>query len=230
MESNLLKINNGIALTVRALCQHMGIEYDSSLVFDELPMVDAVLPAQAMDPKTAATNRVEYQLLNQAVEAEKIQKKMTMGELMTQVSISGMSVYYDAMDQTENLNLALANVSIPISDWWGGSHKIKQQQLKVEKAEVELEEKTEMLALQVEQASNEITESWFQLKITEKSVEQARENLTITADNYHSGILSISDLLEAQALFQSANDTLTEALCGYRIKKARFLQSVNEYN
>lgn len=229
MESNLLKIDNGIALTVRALCQHIGIDYDSLLVFNELPMSDAVLPPQAADPELAVTNRVEYRLLNQAVEAEKLQKKMVMGEIMPQVSISGMSVYYDAMDQTENLNLALASVSIPITDWWGGSHKIKQQQLKVEKATVELEEKAEMLALQVEQTGNELSESWFQLKIAEKSVEQARENLTITEDNYQSGILGISDLLEAQALFQQARDILTEAQCNVQISNARYLQATGDY-
>jgi outer membrane protein TolC len=112
----------------------------------------------------------------------------------------------------------------------GGSHKIKQQQMKVEKAMVEREETTGLLTLQAEQAGNELTESWSQLKLSEKSVEQARENLKVTDDNYRAGVIGISDLLEAQALFQSSNDNLTDALCGYQIKKAKHLQSIGEYH
>jgi outer membrane protein TolC len=121
-------------------------------------------------------------------------------------------------------------VSIPITGWWGGSHKIKQQQMKVEKARIDLDETSELLTLQAQQAGNELNESWSQLKLSEKSVEQAKENLKITDDNYRSGVVGISDLLEAQALLQSSNDNLTDALCSYQIKKAKYLQSIGNYH
>lgn len=230
MESNLLKIDNGIVMTTRALCQFIGIDYDSTLTFNEQPTNENIFPSLIEDPKNAIAKRVEYQLLNKAVEAEQLQKKMAIGELMPQVSLSGMGVYYDVMNKTDKAAIALVNVSIPITGWWGGSHKIKQQQMKVEKAMVEREETSELLALQAEQAGNELTESWSQLKLSEKSVEQAKENLKVTDDNYRSGVVAISDLLEAQALLQSSNDNLTDALCGYQIKKAKHLQSIGDYH
>ena len=230
IESNILKIDNGIVMTTRALCQFIGVDYDSMLVFSEQPASDPKIPSQIEDHKNVIAGRVEIQLLNKAVEAELLQKKMAIGELMPQLSLSGMGVYYDVAKKTDKAALALVNVSIPITGWWGGSHKIKQQQMKVEKAMVEREETTELLTLQAEQAGNELTESWSQLKLSEKSVEQARENLKVTDDNYHAGVIGISDLLEAQALFQSSNDNLTDAMCGYQIKKAKHLQSIGEYH
>jgi multidrug efflux pump subunit AcrB/outer membrane protein TolC len=230
LESNLLKINNGIVMTTRALCQFIGIAYDSSITFNDQPIREDIFPSQKGDPKSAISNRVELQLLNKAVEAEQLQKKMALGELMPQVSLSGMGVYYDVMKKTDKAALALVNVSIPITGWWGGSHKIKQQQMKVEKAMVDRDETAELLALQAEQAGNELSESWSQMKLSEKSVEQARENLKVTDDNYRSGVVGISDLLEAQALFQSSNDNLTDALCTYQIKKAKHLQSTGNYH
>jgi outer membrane protein TolC len=155
---------------------------------------------------------------------------MAIGELMPQVSLSGMGVYYDMMNKTNKAAIALLNVSIPITGWWGGAHKIKQQQMKVEKAIIERDETSELLTLQAEQAGNELTESWSQLKLSEKSVEQAKENLKVTEDNYRSGVVGISDLLEAQTLFQSSNDNLTDALCNYQIKKAKHLQSIGDYH
>jgi multidrug efflux pump subunit AcrB/outer membrane protein TolC len=230
IQSNLLKVDNGIVMTLRALCQFIGIEYDSALVFSEQPSANPFLSEDVRDTKNAVSNRVEYKLLNKAVEAEQLQKKMTIGELMPQVSLSGMGVYYDAMNNTDKTAIALLNVSIPITGWWGGSHKIKQQQMKVEKAMVDREETAELLALQAEQAGNELTESWSQLKLSERSVEQARENLKVTDDNYRSGVVGIADLLEAQALFQSSSDNLTDALCSYQIKKAKHLQSTGNYH
>jgi len=229
MESNLLKIDNGIVMTTRSLCQFIGIQYDSTIIFNEQPSGENRFPSQIEDPKNAVANMVELKLLNKAVEAEKLQKKMALGELMPQISLSGMGVYYDVMNKTDKAALALVNVSIPITGWWGGSHKIKQQQMKVEKAIVDRDETAELLSLQAEQAANELKESWSQLKLSEKSVEQARENLKVTDDNYRSGVVGISDLLEAQALFQSSNDNLNDALCGYQIKKAKHLQSIGNY-
>jgi outer membrane protein TolC len=188
------------------------------------------LQSQIGDPKSVVANRVELKLLNKAVEAEQLQKKMAIGELMPQVSLSGMGVYYDVMNKTDKAAIALLNVSIPITGWWGGSHKIKQQQMKVEKARIDLDETSELLTLQAQQAGNELNESWSQLKLSEKSVEQAKENLKITDDNYRSGVVGISDLLEAQALLQSSNDNLTDALCSYQIKKAKYLQSIGNYH
>jgi outer membrane protein TolC len=230
MESNLLKINNGIVMTTRALCQFIGIQYDSTLIFDERPTSENRFRSQLEDPKNAVANRVELKLLKKAVEAEQLQKKMAIGELMPQVSLSGMGVYYDMMNKTNKAAIALLNVSIPITGWWGGAHKIKQQQMKVEKAIIERDETSELLTLQAEQAGNELTESWSQLKLSEKSVEQAKENLKVTEDNYRSGVVGISDLLEAQTLFQSSNDNLTDALCNYQIKKAKHLQSIGDYH
>ena len=230
MESNLLKIDNGIVMTTRSLCQFIGIQYDSTIIFNEQPSGENRFPSQIEDPKNAVANMVELKLLNKAVEAEKLQKKMALGELMPQISLSGMGVYYDVMNKTDKAALALVNVSIPITGWWGGSHKIKQQQMKVEKAIVDRDETAELLSLQAEQAANELKESWSRLKLSEKSVEQARENLKVTDDNYRSGVVGISDLLEAQALFQSSNDNLNDALCGYQIKKAKHLQSIGNYH
>lgn len=43
------------------------------------------------------------------------------------------------------------------------------------------------------------------------------------------GNIGISDLLEAQALFQSSNDNLTNARCNYRIVLSKYLQAIGKY-
>ena len=227
-QSNRLKLLNGISLTKRALCQHVGIPFDSLLVLSDQPQ-EAVFVPETTSSTELVTNRNEFQLLNKSIEAEELQLKMARGELMPKLALGGMVDYIDVMHSNLTDQIAFVNLSIPISDWWGGSHKIKQQKIKIEKARNKLSETAELLSLQIERAKNELQENREQIKLAKKAVEQAQENLKVTDDNYRSGNIGISDLLEAQAIFQSTNDNLTNCRCNYQIALANYQQSIGEY-
>ncbi len=227
-QANKLKLENGISITTRALCQHIGISYSPSIEIITQPSNPSFL--NHGNTQSMIENRIEYKLLNKSIEVEKLQKKMEFGNHMPQLSVSAIGYYADAMNNSSTNALALLNLSIPISDWWGGAHKIKQQQIKIDKSKNTLAETTELLELEIEQARNELNESIQQIDISEKSVEQARENLKISEDNYKAGIIGMSDLLEAQALFQSAKDNLIDSKCTYQIKLAKYFQATGKYS
>ena len=213
----------------RALCQQISIAYDSTLILID-PQTEPVLPQQFyVQPDLAVSNRSEFKILTDAIKAEELQKKMTIGSNLPMAAIGVAGIYMDAMETTTTNAMAFATVSIPITDWWGGAYKIKQNQARIESARNKLAETSELLTLQIEQANNELNEYYFQIKISHKSVEQARENLKVTNDNYKAGISSMSDLLEAQSVYQNALDNLTEARCNYQVKKARYLQATGLY-
>ena len=116
----------------------------------------------------------------------------------------------------------MISLTVPITDWWEGSHKIKKQEMEVKQAQSSLQENTEMLVLQIRQAADEVDEARFQVGVSQVSVEQATENLRISQDNYKAGIIGISDLLEAQSVAQQAKDDLIDAQCQFRSKFARY--------
>ncbi len=221
LESNLFRLQNGIEMTERALCQHIGIEYNPGLVFETDEPAELQL-VSVYEPELAVRNRLEYQMLTKASEAQTLQKKMTMGEYMPQLALTGTAMGYDAMKKTNSNAVIMLSLSIPISDWWGGSHKIKRQQIEVEKARVSLEENSELMTLQIRQAEKEILETQYQITVSQKSVDQASENLKVSEDNYKAGVEGISDLLEAQAIYQQSLDNLTDAACQHYIKVAHY--------
>ena len=227
LQSKRLKLLNGISLTKRALCQHIGLKYDSTLVLSDPPAATATF-LKPVDETETITGRKEYQLLKNASEAEILQLKMTKGELMPQLALGAMAAYVDIANTGNSQQFAFASLSIPISDWWAGSHKIKQQQLKIEQAQNKLSETSELLALQIAQAENDLGENYNQVQLAEKAIDQANENLKVTDDNYRSGTIGISDLLEAQALFQSSMDQLTNSRCNLQIAKAKYLQAIGK--
>ena len=230
VEMNKLKLKNGICLSTRALCQHIGIVYDSTLVLVQ-PLVPTEPPLQSNSNKSdVVKNRHEYQLLNKALEAEKLQKKLVLGEYLPQLTLGGVGFVNDAMNNTTSNAMAFVSVSVPISDWWGGSHKLKESQFKIEQANNKLNETSELLNLQIQQTKNELDEARFQIRISQASIDQSKENLKLVNDNYKAGVSSMSDLLEAQALYQDAQNQFNDAVCMYKIKKANYLSAIGSYN
>ena len=229
LQVNRRKLTDGIALSQMALCQHIGIAYDSTLILDVTIPDEQILLAGQVHTDDLATNRNEYKILEKVVEVEGLQKKMAIGEYLPQIAVGATGMYYDMLDKSTTNALVFATLNIPISDWWGGSHKIKEQEAKVKMAQYRLSETAELLTLQINQAKNELNQNYFQIGVARKSVEQAKENFRVTNDNYKAGVTGMSDLLEAQALFQSALNSLTEAKCNFQIARAKYLQVINSY-
>ncbi len=229
LDMNRLKLTDGIVLSKKALCQHIGITYDSSLVLsDTLGILEN--PASVfVNPDEAVRNRNEYKILQKALQAEELQGKIITGEYLPQFAVGVAGVYTDVMDKTSKVGIAFATLSVPISDWWGGTHKIRQSKAKVENANNKLSETSELLTLQISQTQNELYQNYFQIGNAEKSLEQAHENLKVTKDNYDAGVTGMSDLLEAQSLYQGAINSLTEAKCNYKISRAKYMQAINNY-
>lgn len=228
LETNYRKVQNGIELTKRAICQHVGIPYTDSIEFEPAHF-DRLVEVSQSSTEELVEGRKEYQLLNKAVEAQELQKKMIRGEYMPQVAVAGAGYWLDMMDNRSNNALGMLTVTIPLTDWWGGSHKIKQQNVKLEQARMQLSEKTELMSLQIRQMTDELSVNDFQISVSQKSVDQAQENLTVSQNNYQAGVIGISDLLEAQAVYQQAKDNLTEANCNYQITAAKYLVLTGNY-
>ncbi len=228
LETNYRKVQNGIELTKRAICQHVGIPYTDSIEFEPAHF-DRLVEVSQSSTEELVENRKEYQLLNKAVEAQELQKKMIRGEYMPQVAVAGAGYWLDMMDNRSTNALGMLTVTIPLTDWWGGSHKIKQQNVKLEQARMQLNEKTELMSLQIRQMTDELSVNDFQISVSQKSVDQAQENLTVSQNNYQAGVIGISDLLEAQAVYQQAKDNLTEANCNYQITAAKYLVVTGNY-
>ena len=229
LEANRLKLTNGITLSKKALCQHIGILYDSALVLTDTIVLISDPSTLYVNPEEAVKTRNEYKILEKVVRVENLQKKMIKGEYLPQVAVGVAGIYTDVMDKTDEMGMAFATLSIPISDWWGGTHKIRQSMAKIENANNKLIETSELLALQIDQAQSDLTQNYFYIGNAEKSVEQAQENLKVTKDNYDSGVAGMSDLLEAQSIYQSALDNLTETKCNFQISKAKYMKTVNTY-
>ncbi len=233
LQINKIKLQNGKKLALMQFCQTIGIDYDSTLTLqDDLQVIENPYTFYVVSD-SVLKNRTEYRLLEQSVEAARLQTEMKKGDYLPQVAV-GVAGYYNnslTRDVKATTNgLAYATVSIPISDWWGGKHAIKEQKIKEQITKNTFEDRKGLLKLQMEKAWTDVTEAYQQIMIMEQTTNQADENLKVNRDSYNNGIVTISDLLEAQALQTETADKLTEAKTNYKLAITVYLQVTGRIN
>ena len=227
VESQKLKLENGISIVKLLLAHHCGLE-DTTFVlhYDQeyIPLPSSI----RKDPATALEKTAEYQLLNKQVEAAALQKKMAVGENLPNVAVGAGYNFHNLLGNNRTFAMVFATVNIPISSWWGGSHAIKRKELEQQKAVDQLADHSELLIIKMQKGWNDVVEAYQQLGITKRSIEQAKENLRLQSDYYKAGISTMSDLLEAQTLYQQSLDKHTDAFADYHNKILEYKQAVGD--
>ena len=120
-------------------------------------------------------------------------------------------------------------LSVPISKWWGGRHRIKQAKLKLQQSELNRDELSEQMELRVTHNFNTLIESYEQIKLSRESIVQAEENLRMFREQYEAGTVQITDLMDAQTLLQQSSNSETEALIAYQMARGNYLKLTNRY-
>ena len=226
VESQELTLNNSISLLRMLLAQYCGLQSTDYLLSYDPEVQSPMMEKQ--DHQLALLNTAEYQLLGKQVEATKLQHKMAIGSYLPTVAVGGGLVYHNMLKSGRSFGMLMATVSIPISDWWGGSHAIKRKKIERQKAIDQLADNSELLKINMQSAWNNVQEAYNQLIIAKRSIEQASENLRLNRDYYNAGTITMSDLLEAQLLYQQALDKRTDAYTNYHNKLLAYKQAIGE--
>lgn len=228
LNSNLIKLNNGIAMARLALFQSIGLDNDTNaIVTANTDNVENIIKYQVNFDESVA-NRNEYKLLDINLNVEKLKRKMILGDALPKLAIGGGYLCYSFTDKPNSNAVGFATLSIPISGWWETSHKLKQQDLNIKIAENTKDNFTELLTLQAKQAWNELTESINQLEITRELIEESKENLKINKDYYDAGMLSIAEYLQAQGILHQSLDQYVENYIEYRKKLSEYKRLTNQ--
>ena len=224
--SQKLKISNGLSLVRMLLSQYCGLR-DTSFVISY--QIDAVSPIGIkQDHQQALLGTAEYRLLGKQVEAADLQKKIAIGKNLPSVAVGAGFNYHNLLEKDHSFGMVFATVSVPISDWWGGSHAIKRKKLEQQQAQEQLYDNAELLKIRMQSAWNSVEESYQQLLLAQRSIEQAEENLRLNRDYYNAGMSKMSDLLEAQMLYQQSCDKRTDAFAEYQNKLLEYRQATGQ--
>lgn len=219
------RADNARRLATKNLCQVIGIEYRETIE------ADTVLLQPALQDAIEESSRPERQLLDQQVEMAHSQARLALADMLPQVGLQGGYGYMHGLkvgDETVldggSFSLTL-NVSIPIFHFGGRINKVRAAEAKAEQVELERQHLDEKMQLELSQAADILDEASLEASLAVRSLAQADENLQLSRKQYEAGMESISDLLEAQTLWQQAYAAKVEAHCTRYLAHIKYLKA-----
>lgn len=227
LQSTRLQVENGIKLSCMALSQYIGLPLDSAVYIDVPEFTsDIKSPSDYLvDHQTALSSLSAYKLLEKNVEAYRLKRKISVGQQLPTVGVGISYAYEDLMfDKSRNHFVMMATVSVPISDWWGGSHKVKRSRLDERKAIRQQQDGHEKLQLKMQQSWYMLTEAYKQIVLAESAVRESEENLRMQSNNYKSGVSTLSEFLDTQSTYRESRNRYADACIDYEIKVTQYLQ------
>ena len=239
LASKEIQLRSGIRLAKMDLMNAIGQKYsligapDTAGTSEKLPCIDDIRLLGDMDDlrnpleyyvdeRDAASGTEEAKLLELSVEAARLEKKMEVGKTLPEVGV-GFSYGYGKTlgDPTWN-GVAFAKVSVPITDWWGASHKSKRYEAKVKQAENNREYLNSQLTLKVHMLWEKLSSAWEEMRFARESIELAEVTYRRTMDEYESGTATMTDLLKANTDLQLAQDGYTDTKIAYKMALSKY--------
>lgn len=212
-ELNLRRTENALRLATMNLCHLIGRPLTDRIeITGELPDLSAA-PAPVAD----LTARPEYRLLDQKTELARQQLRMARSERLPQVGLVGNYGYLHGVEVNGQNLLGSWNftagvqVSVPIFHFGSRSNKTRSAKARFEQAQSERENGNDLLLLEMTRAANDLDEAQLEIRLAESSLAAADENLRTSRHQYDAGLETLSDHLEAQAMWQQAHQTQVEA-------------------
>ncbi|MCM1051601.1 MAG: TolC family protein [Paenibacillus sp.] len=228
--ATMIDLDNGIALCSNLLGQYIGAGLTPVKVSERVATGE--LPEFAYDkyrnPQDAVANTPAYGMLNSAIRAAELEKKMAVGSNLPTVGLGAGWFFHNMLEENQNFGAVFVSVKVPLSGWWGGSHAIKKKNLQIQNARIQFEDGQEMLQIAMRDAWDNMTAAYRKMQNADESIGQAEENLRLNENYYKVGVSSITDLLEAQTLYRKACDQYIAAYSDYQVRTTEYLKATGQ--
>ncbi len=230
----LIQVNNGIELSRMNLCRICGLDMNQPIeVEDNMDykaqsaeaIGNAGLAGQAADNlvQQAESNRKELQALNlkNKIYDEKI--KLARAEYLPKLALMGgyMASNPSVFNSFEHRLKGMWNVgvtlNVPILTWGDRSYKVKAAKAEACMHRYETEEVKEKIELQVNQCLQKLQESLERYQTTLRSVDEAEENLRYANLGMKEGVVTLSNVMEAQTAWLKAKSEWVNAQVDVRL-------------
>lgn len=240
----LLQARSGEDLCRLSLCRIIGVD-------DNEPITPTESLDNSLSPQLSFSGieeRPELHLSFLNVTAKKHDVKMVLSDFLPTI---GLQLGWNAFGNLKMKNfitmddgtvypfsqtidykgfVGAVSLSVPIFHWGEGYKKVKKAKLEVENASLELERNRKLMELQAHQTYNNYIDGFGLIESAEIAYKEAEQNLQVMKDQYEVGLMTLTDILEAQSQWQTAFSNLIEAKTQFRINEIDYLRSVGRLN
>ena len=217
VELNLTKAQDGLELSKMALCQEIGIPLESDVKLSDQPKPQFTSLSDTGYADHALAHRNEMVALDLASKMAQSNVNLMKSRFMPNVVLTANYMAsnpnpYNGFSKEFGFDWNVGVVvNVPIFHWGERHQTLRAAKVEQKVADLNIEEAKEKITLQVKQAMFKVNEANRRVIMTKKSIDRAEENLKVANDGFKEGVLSASDILEAQTLWQSAISENIEA-------------------
>ena len=211
-EMNVTQAQDGLVLSKMLLCQLCGLPLDSDIKLADEDKNDIAIASTAddMNVQTAIENRPELKLLQNTVDIARQTTKLVRAAYLPHIALTGgyLATNPNVYDGYRNKFGGVWNIGVlvhvPIWNWFEGEYKVRATKAATSMANLELTEAQEKIELQVTQCKFKLREANKKLAMAAKNVEKAEENLRCANLGFHEGVLTATEVMEAQTAWVQA--------------------------
>lgn len=230
----LIQVNNGIELSRMNLCRICGLDMDEPIevednIDDNSQTAEAITNGALVNQPTddlvqqAENNRKELQALDlkNKIYDEKI--KLARSEYLPKLALMGgylasnPSVFNSFEQRLKGMWNVGVTLNVPILTWGDRSYKVKAAKAEACMHRYETEEVKEKIELQVNQCRQKLQESIERYQTTVRSVDEAEENLRYANLGMKEGVVTLSNVMEAQTAWLKAKSEWVNAQVDVRL-------------
>ena len=230
----LIQVNNGIELSRMNLCRICGLDMNEPVEVEDaideknqnaniMGQVDMFSSKSDNLVQQAESNRKELQALGlqNRIYDEKI--KLARAEYLPKVALMGgylasnPSVFNSFERKMKGMWNVGITLNVPILTWGDRSYKVKSAKAEALMHRYETEEVKEKIELQVNQCRQKLQESMERYQTTLRSVDEAEENLRYANHGMKEGVVTLSNVMEAQAAWLKAKSEWVNAQVDVRL-------------
>ena len=199
-----LQAGNSLDLAKAAYNRALGRNLGAPVDLDEnLPGIDPQLDIGSLEALSSAAlqYRDEISGLGAAAEAYQLQAESVRGKSKPQLAVTGGYMYLDNEFLNSN-DYWMVGIGLQWNLFDGGQIRKKANALsfKSDAARLEQNNLRSLIQLQVRQSWLRLNETRERIRLTERAVEQAEENLRVVRDRYRNGEGTNTEVLNAQVL------------------------------
>ena len=219
-EMAVTQVEDGVALSKMYLCQLCGLPLDGDILLadeDKEDISEASSATLYSADSTSIDLRPEIKLLKNAINMSRLSTRLIQAEYMPHVALTGgvlvsnPNVYNGFERRFKDLwNIGIV-VQMPLWSWHEGRYKINASRTATRIAELELQDAREKISLQVEQSRFKVKEARKRLTMSQQNMSSAEENLRCANVGFREGVMTITDVMEAQTAWQKAQSQKLDA-------------------
>ncbi|GBD94463.1 outer membrane protein TolC precursor [bacterium BMS3Abin05] len=228
-----IKAKNAVQLSRIAFCNVLGLPLDTKITFDDsLKFIPLPFKSVREAVALAKKNRPDLRMMEENVIIGK--KMVDMSKASYLPTVAFVANYgYKYPDREYNptfYNTWTVSVvaQMNLFDW--GDTYFKKQQSESQLRQIQITQKMlrDGVVLEVTESFLAAKQAQEKIRVSEKTVAQAKENFRVTSDKFKEGMATNTDFLDANALLTKARNDYISALADYRIASAKLLKAVGE--